>query len=300
MFNGKLFEGMEVFVAVVESGSFTAAAERSGHSTSYISKEITKLEERLGVRLLQRTTRRLSLTPEGESYFEQSKLLVEAASDAFDSVSGNQSEPQGILRVTCPVGLAQTKLQPWLAEFSLTYPKVHLELDLNDKKVDIIEQGFDVGIRASDRLEDSTLISRKLSQWHGVTIASPAYLKQFGMPSSFEELAQHRVMTYSNAKSPNKWQYTDQNGGEREVVVKAQMSSNSGGMSLAMCKAGLGIARIPSFYLTDELQNGELVELFSDLPKNQLGLYVVYPSRKHMTAKVRAFIDFLADKSQLT
>lgn len=289
MYNGKLLDGFVVFVEVVESGSFTIAAERTKHSTSYISKEVTKLEERLGVRLLQRTTRTLKLTPEGESFYQRARDVVDAAKAAEELVSGSQMEPTGLLKITCPVAVGLTMMKSVFTEYAQLYPKVTLDIDLNDKKVDVIEQGIDIAIRASDRLEDSSLISRKLFSDTGLTIASPDYLAKRGTPSNPQELSQHDIISYSYAKNPKRWIYEDLDGRENVVDINSRILVNSAQMELEMCKAGLGVTRLPRFYLGDELETGELVELFSDYPKHQLGAYMVYPSRKHMSAKVRAF-----------
>ncbi|MCL9776820.1 LysR family transcriptional regulator [Vibrio methylphosphonaticus] len=289
MYNSKLLDGFVVFVEVVESGSFTIAAEKTHHSTSYISKEVTKLEERLGVRLLQRTTRVLKLTPEGEHFYQQARDVIDAAKAAEESISGSQTEPTGVLKITCPVALGLSTMTPIFTRYAQTYPKVSLDIDLSDKKIDVIEQGIDIAIRASDKLEDSSLISRKLFSDTGVTIASPQYLKSRGTPIHPRELTQHDIITYSYAKNPKRWSYQEPNGHEAIVDITNRITINSAQMELEMCKAGVGITRLPRFYLGNEIESGELIELFSDFPKHQLGVYMVYPSRKHMSAKVRAF-----------
>ncbi|MGX9521333.1 LysR family transcriptional regulator [Vibrio mediterranei] len=293
MYNGKLLDGYVVFVEVVDSGSFTVAAERTQHSTSYISKEVTKLEERLGVRLLQRTTRTLKLTPEGENFYQHARDVVDAAQAAEESLAGSQIEPSGLLKITCPVALGLSTMSVIFTQYAQRYPKVTLDIDLSDKKVDVIEQGIDIAIRASDRLEDSSLISRKLFTDRGITVASPAYLQQYGTPRAPSELAHHNIISYSYAKNNKRWVYEDLDGNEASVDITSRITVNSAKMELEMCKAGLGITRLPRFYLGNELETGELIELFDDYPKHQLGVYMVYPSRKHMSAKVRAFKDIV-------
>lgn len=292
-FNGKLLDGMVIFSQVINSGSFTRAADISGRSTSYISKEVNKLEERLGLRLLNRTTRSISLTPEGELYYQQCQQIIDNAEAAEALLAGHQIDPQGSLRISCPVSFGLSRVRPKLARFIAQYPKVNVELDLNDRKVDLISEGWDLLIRASSELEDSSLISRKLTTAKGVTIASPAYLKKHGTPQSPEELADHDTISYSNLKHPNVWRYRLGEGKAIDVNVKSRLISNSPEMELALCLAGQGITRLPSFNLNDELETGALVQLFPELPSIEIGVYLVYPSRKHMSSRVRHFIDFM-------
>lgn len=293
--NFKLLDGIVAFVEVVNSGSFTNAAENSGHSTSYISKEITKLEERLGVRLLNRTTRSLSLTPEGEVYFQQCQQIVDDAGQAETLLGGQQQDPQGVLRVSCPVSFGLSRVRPILAKYTQKYPKVTIEIDLNDRKVDMVADGVDVVIRASRQLDDSSLISRRFMTSQGVFVASPGYLKKHGTPESPEQLANHKTLSYSNLKSPLLWSYLDKDGEMQQVQVASQVLTNSPEMELALCVADQGITRMPLFNLSGEIERGELVELFADYPKQEIGIYLVYPSRKHMSAKVRSFIDFVIE-----
>ncbi|GLS82450.1 LysR family transcriptional regulator [Paraferrimonas haliotis] len=292
-FDGKLLDGIVFFTQVVNSGSFTKAALLSGHSTSYISKEVSKLEERLGVRLLNRTTRSISLTPEGSMYYQQCEQLVEDANAAQNMLAGHQVEPQGRLRISCPVSYGLSKIRPILAKFMQRYPKVQVELDLNDRKVDLVADGWDLLIRASMKMEDSTLVSRKIEQAYSVTVAAPSYLSKHGTPSCPTELPAHATMSYSNLKQPNIWHYQLTDGRGVDVTVNNRLLTNSPEMELALCLAGEGITRVPSFNLTDELQTGKLVPLFTELPKQEIGVYVIYPSRKHMSSKVRHFIDFM-------
>ena len=294
-FNRQLLDGMVIFTEVVTAGSFTAAANNTGYSTSLISKEINKLEERLGVRLLHRTTRTLSLTPEGELYFQQCQQIIQDAEQIENAISGKQVEPKGTLRVSCPVAFGLSRLRPVLAEYTERYPKINIELDLNDRKIDMISEGFDMLIRASRQLEDSSLISRQFMQSEAVTIASPDYLKKHGTPNTPQDLVNHRTISYSNIKNPNLWQFIDSDGKEHQVTVNSRVVTNSSEMELELCVAGQGITRLPRFNLHGELERGELVELFTDYENMPIGIYLVYPSRKHMSPKVRCFIDFIVE-----
>jgi DNA-binding transcriptional LysR family regulator len=288
-----LLDGMVIFVQVIKSGSFTQAAELTGHSTSFISKEVNKLEARLGVRLMHRTTRSLSLTPEGQLYFQVCLQIIEDAEQAENAIIGKQGEPQGILRVSCPVSYGLSNLSPVLSVFTEKCPKIQLELELNDRKVDLIADGFDIVIRATTQLEDSALISRRISQSEALVLASPGYLAKHGMPKHPFELDRHKIISYSNLKQPNIWRFIDLNGEKIQVHLESQVITNNSSLEIDLAVADQGIFRIPRFALKDELETGKLVELFVDFPKTSIGVYMVYPSRKHMSAKVRSFIDFV-------
>jgi len=295
-FNEQLFDGMVIFAQVVSTGSFTQAAEISGHSTSYVSKAVNKLETRLGVRLLNRTTRSLSLTPEGELYYQQCQNLIDNATSAEAMLTGHQQEPQGTLRINCPVSFGLSRLRPKLAQFMAQYPKVNIDLDLNDRMVDPIAEGWDVLIRASKTLTDSSLISRKLTSGRALTLAAPKYFEQYGRPTTPQDLIHHQTICYRYLKQPEIWPYELNDGSTIEIKTRNRLLSNSPQMELAMCVAGLGIMRMPSFNLNDELETGALVELFPELPSMEIGVYLVYPSRKHMSSRVRHFIDFIVDE----
>ncbi|AXN34096.1 LysR family transcriptional regulator [Vibrio coralliilyticus] len=295
-----LLDGMVIFVHVVDTGSFTNAAQATGHSTSYISKEISKLEERLGVRLMHRTTRTLSLTPEGELYYESCKQLVESAGEIENALGGKQSEPQGHLRISCPVSFGIVELSPMLAKFMAQYPKVTFEVDLSDRKVDLVAEGVDVAVRAVHKAADSSLISRRIKTARSVTVAAPSYLRKYGTPKHPSELSQHKAITYSYQKTPNVWEYSDSDGQSIKVDVVSVFSANSPEMEMGMCMEGIGITRLPEEHTREAIATGRLVELFSDLPKHKIDLCLVYPSRKHMSAKVRTFIDFMAENLATT
>jgi len=291
-----LLDGMVIFVQVIKSGSFTLAADWTGHSTSYISKEVNRLEARLGVRLMHRTTRTLSLTPEGQLYYQLCQQIIEDAEQAENAIIGKQGEPQGLLRVSCPVSYGLSSLSPILSVFTEKYPKIQLEVELNDRKIDLIADGFDIVIRATTQLEDSTLISRRISQSEALVLASPDYLAKHGVPAHPYELARHKIISYSNLKQPNIWQFEDQAGEQIQVHLESQVITNNTSLAIDLAVAGQGVFRTPKFALKQELESGELVELFPSFPKPTIGVYLVYPSRKHMSAKVRSFIDFVIDQ----
>lgn len=296
----KLFDGVVIFTQVVNCRSFSAAAELTGHSNSYISKEINKLESRLGVRLLNRTTRSLSLTPEGKRYFEQCQQLVSDAQDALKLLTLGHISPKGRLKISCPTAFSQGYLQDVLAEYMRRYPEVQVELDLNDRHVDLIQDGFDLVIRATSKLAESSLVCRKIYSCKAYTVATSDYLKKFGRPLKPEELSrekgQHQCICYSNLKTPTRWLYQSKKGKDINIDVNAKLVCNSAQMELAMVLAGQGVCRLPEYTMEQELADNKLEVLFEDYPTSSVDVYAIYPSRKHLSPKVRCFIDLLVER----
>ncbi len=291
----KLFDGVVIFTQVVNCGSFSAAAEITGHSNSYISKEINKLEARLSVRLLNRTTRSLSLTPEGKVYFEQCQQMVFDAQDALSLLNQGNIKPKGKFKISCPVAFAQGYLQNIIFEYMQLYPDVQLEIDLNDRRVDLVQDGFDLVIRATDQLEESSLICRKIYSCKAYTVASSDYLQKLGRPNKPQELSGHQCICYSNLKIPNRWQYVDLEGQNIQVDVSEKILCNSAQMELAMVLAGHGVCRLPEFAMEQAMKDNQLEILFPQYPAPDIHVYAIYPSRKHLSPKVRCFIDLLIE-----
>lgn len=294
--DSKLFDGMVIFTQVVTCGSFSAAAIATNHSNSYISKEINKLEARVGVRLLNRTTRSISLTPEGQVYFEQCQQLVLDAQDAVSLLTQSHIEPKGILRVSCPTSFAESHLQEVLSNFMHLYPDVNLVLDLNDRQVDLVQDGFDLVIRATDNLAESSLVCRKIYSCKGYTVASHDYLKRFGIPKTPEQLSEHQCICYSNLKQPSKWLFSHPEREDTYIDVNTKLLCNSASMELAMVLAGHGICRLPEFVIEQTLKAQKLTVLFPEYNSPTIDVYAIYPSRKHLSPKVRCFIDLLVEK----
>ncbi|MCL1049152.1 LysR family transcriptional regulator [Shewanella abyssi] len=292
----KLFDGVVVFAQVVKSGGFSAAAEAMGHSTSYISKEVNKLEARLGVRLLNRTTRSIGLTPEGDAYYQQCQQLISDAELAVGLITQHDVSPRGVLKLSCPVGFAQNHLKPIISEYLQRYPNVSLELDLSDKRTDVIADGYDLAIRASSQLDESSLICRKIYSCKAYTVASKEYISRHGKPYHPRELTNHNGICYSNMKMPSRWDYVDNEGKSFFVDVRPKILCNNGQMQIALVLEGHGVARLPSFYMQAELQNNQLEVLFDNFPAVNVDVFVIYPSRKHLSPKVRAFIDLAAER----
>ena len=246
------------------------------------------------MRLLHRTTRSLSLTDEGQLYFQQCQQIIQDAEQVQHLLGGQQQEPSGTLKISCPVSFGLSRLRPLLVAYATRYPKVRLDLDLDDRHVDIVAEGIDVSIRAAGQLEDSSLVSRRILRAAGVTLASPAYLQAHGCPASPEELVHHQTISYRYLKQPELWTYEHHDGREIAVRLKSRIITNSPEMELSLCLAGQGITQLPTFNLADELETGQLVELFREYRRPRIDIFLVYPSRRHMPSKVRSFIDFVA------
>lgn len=286
-----------VFVQVVESGSFTAAAERLQVSKSVVSKYVTRLEDRLGARLLNRTTRRLSLTEVGSVFYERSRDGLNAIEEAELEVSRLQGTPSGTLRLNTPMSFGVLHVAPALPEFMRQFPAVAVEVNLDDRKVDVIEEGFDLSVRISE-LPDSSLVARRLAPCRHVVVAAPSYLESYGAPRRPEDLVQHNVISYRYQESALNWQFRAPDGKLVSMPVSGNLQMNN---SLALREAmiaGVGIARTPTFLVGDDLAQGRLVPLLTNYAALEISIYLVYPQRRHMSPKVRAFIEFMADRIQ--
>ncbi|MGB1238138.1 MAG: LysR family transcriptional regulator [Pseudomonadales bacterium] len=295
--NEQVFEGIPVFCAVVEAGSLTAAAQNLGHSASYISKALQRLEQRLNCRLLNRTTRALNLTPEGQLFYERCRQLIHDAEQA--QAFSRQLEPAGLLRVSAPVSFGVNFIRPLLADYFERYPKVQLELDLTDRKVDLVREGLDVAIRATMALPDSSLVARKLASSNIITVASPEYLAQHGALIHPSELAQRNCICYSLQASEKVWHYSRQ-GEALAVNVQSNLTTNNGDIELGFALDHLGVARMPSFIVGEHLTRGRLVELFTEYERPQVNIFALYGSRKHPSASLRTFVDYLFEHLKIS
>lgn len=292
----KLFDGVVIFTHVIELGSFSLAAEKTGHSTSYVSKEVTKLEQRLKARLLHRTTRSLSLTTEGKLFYQQCLQMVADAQAAINMIDSSLLRPSGTLKISCPVTFGLQYLQPILSLFMRTYPEIKLDIDFSDRHVDLVQDGYDLAIRATGQLSDSSLICKRISQFNAHVVATPQYLTQHGTPQTPQDLVGHQCICYSNLKQPDRWQFEHLDGHSETVDVTQVIGCNNADMELAMVLDHHGICRLPSFYLTEALEKQQLTIILQDYIQPEIDIYAVYPSRKHLTPKVRIFIDLLVEK----
>lgn len=294
-YNVKLLDGIVIFVGVVEAGGFSAAAKRLGHTASHVSKMVAALEHRLGVRLLNRTTRSVSLTDDGRAYFDRCRVILDIAQEATALAEERQITPQGTLRMTAPVSFGLSHLSNLLPAFTASCPDVTLDVELNDRMVDIVAEGFDLAIRIGV-LDDSSLISVRLAQSRGVVVASPSYWDRHGRPSGPDDLMRHDCISYSNLAAPEEWTFRTKSGGEKIVRVPIRALANSAELETALAVAGVGVTRLPAFSCQKEIDTGALEVVLSEFETAPMGIFAVYPHRAHLSAKVRAMVDFLRDK----
>ena len=291
--NIDLLDGVAVFVGVINAGSFTAAAHALGHSTSYVSKVITRLENRLGSRLLNRTTRTISLTDAGRAYYERCSQIVIDAENAERSINQLQDTPRGLLRINAPGSFGSRHLHDVLAQFMHRFPEVKLEVEFNDRLIDVVAEGFDVVIRVGE-IKDSNLVARKFTSSKAVVVASPDYLERKGSPEKAEDLLQHDCISYSLLPAPNQWDFY-KNGVRSTVTVSPRVMCNSSAIEVSMAVQGIGVTRVPLFTCEQEVKSGELQTVMNNYDELLFDVYAVYPHRQYLTAKVRAFVDFLVE-----
>lgn len=286
------FLEMQTLNAVVESGSFVGAADALNLSKAAVSRHVVALERRLGIRLLHRTTRRVSLTPEGQIFYARSKDLLAELDDVESEITSKQASVSGLLRINAPFTFGILHLAPLWGLFRERYPQVTLDVTLADRVVDLVEEGYDLAIRIAD-LANSSLVSRRLTSTRMVLCASPKYLRKHGKPQSPSDLATHQVIAYSYWASKDEWHFTGPQG-PVSVLTRPWMHTNNGETCKAAALAHQGVILQPRFVVSDALASGELVELLPQYLSSEIGIYAVYPTRKHLSAKVRVLIEFLA------
>jgi DNA-binding transcriptional LysR family regulator len=285
------FVEMQTFAAVVDAGSFVKAADMLDMSKAAVSRYVGDLESRLGVRLLHRTTRRLSLTEEGEVFHARCKELLVGIDEAEAEITSRSGEATGTLKVNVPVTFGLLHLAPLWAAFMSLNPNVRLDVTLTDRVVDLVEEGYDLAVRIA-RLPSSSLVCRKLTSTRMVLCASPAYLREHGTPEHPSDLAHHAVIAYSLLSIGDTWEFAGPNG-PVAVEVSPRMHTNSGDTCRAVALQHRGIVLQPSFLVGGDLLSGALVEVMPQYRAIELGVYAIYPTRKHVSPKVRVLIDFL-------
>lgn len=286
---------MQVFAQVVESGSFARAAERLGVSTSAASRHIAELESHLHTRLLNRTTRRVSLTESGRAYYERAVQLLADLEEAEQEAARAAVVPRGTIKLTSAVTFGVRHVAPAIAAFLARHAEVRFDVSLSDRVVDLVEEGFDLAIRIG-AVGSENLVARKLGETRLLPCASSAYLKAHGAPQTPEDLAQHNCFTYEYVTPRNVWRFRDAAGNERSVRVSGNLHSNNGDLHAEAAARGAGIALEPAFIVGPEVRAGRLVPLLQDFVAAPMPIYAVYPSRKHLSAKVRLFVDFLVER----
>lgn len=284
-----------VFVQVVDSASFTAAADRLGLSKSVVSKYVTRLEDRLGARLLHRTTRRLSLTETGRVFYERSRQGLHEIEEAEAEVSRLQGAPRGMLRINSPMSFGILHVAPALPGFLALYPDLAVDMSLDDRRVDLVEEGFDLAIRIGE-LPDSSLVARRLGPCRHVVCGAPGYFRRHGIPRTPEDLRNHNAIAFRYQDSPGEWHFVAPNGSKIRVPVSGSLRMNN---SLALRETLLreaGVTLTPTFVVGADIQAGKLQVVLPEYRSLEPSIYAVYPQRRHLSPKVRAFVEFLGGR----
>ncbi len=285
--------GIQVFTEVARLGGFSAAARSLGLSKSTVTKQIQRLESRLQAKLLHRTTRRMRLTEVGQAYYERCRRIMEEAEEAELAVTRLHAEPRGRLRVSAPMSFGVRHVARALPGFMARYPDVEVDIDLNDRRVDLVEEGFDVAIRIGD-LADSTLVAKKLAPCRMAVVASRDYWARHGKPARPEDLTQHSCLSYSLRRGQDVWRFEGAEG-PVDIATKGPLTANNGDLLLAAAVAGVGIYICPTFFCDAGRVGGGLEHALEDFPMPEVGIHAVWPPSRHLSAKVRAFVDYLAD-----
>lgn len=283
---------ISVFCKVIETQSFTQAANQQNISVAMASKLVSQLEEHLKTRLLQRTTRKIVPTEAGMLYYQRCQAILLDLSEADSSISNMATSLQGNLLISVPRDFGLLYISPNLPKFIELHPNLHVEIEFEDKRVDLVAEGYDLALRIG-YMQDSSLVARKISSSPMHFVASPSYLEARGIPLTPDDLEYHQGLLYKSSLNQVHWQSTKANQIQR-YKIQSKVVSNNGMALLEMAKAGLGISNSPSFFVKEALASGELVEILSEYKQKPLDIYVVYPNRRHLPAKVRAFIEFLA------
>ncbi|MCU0121629.1 LysR family transcriptional regulator [Pseudomonas sp. B2M1-30] len=288
------FEDMRIFCQVMDSGSFTAAADQLGLSKQFVSRRLMQLEERLGVRLLNRSTRRLDVTPLGQSYYESALRLLGEVEHVEQGIAGQTAEPRGAIRVSAPLSFALAHLGCLLPPFLQRYREVTVEVDLSDRPVDLLGEGYDLALRIGV-LEDSTLIARRIAVVERVYCASPAYLAERGTPLQPDDLLEHDCLPYGHNRSVQ-WRFNAGQGKPVLVNVTGRMRVNNGELLRDAAVAGMGITYLPTFIVGAALKEGRLVAVLDEFRPEPLTLSAVYPQHRQASRPVQALIEFLRER----
>lgn len=289
------FADIEALVAVVESGTFSAAGERLGVAKSVISRRVSQLEQRLGSRLLHRTTRRLSLTDAGRNFYQRAVQILADLDDAEQGVSTASAELRGILKVAAPLSFGLAHLSSALTDFLDQHPAIEVSLDLNDRNVNLVEEGFDLAVRIGE-LQDSTLVARRLGTSRMVTCASRAYLERHGEPLHPDDLQRHTGLQYSNISYKQHWKFVTRDGKTLQAQPQIRIRANNGEALACAAVAGMGITTGPTFILGRYLKEGKLQRILTDYRRPSLGIFAVTPPGRLVPQRVQLFSEFLSSR----
>src|ERR1700743_1749471 len=283
---------LEVFAAVVNQGSFTRAADKLETSPANVTRYVNELEEALGARLLNRTSRRLSLTETGKTLYDRALSILDDVAEAEPVAPSASFQPRGRLRINAPLSFGIRYLAPLWPRFVARYPDIELDVSLGDRVVDLVEEGYDMAVRIS-RGGSPAVVSRSLAATRHIVCASPRYVARHGAPANPEDLKACACITYTYPDPAEEWRLLDDAGNEHTVAVRSIMQTNNGDTLRAAALAGLGIVRLPTFMVGDDLRQGGLVHLMTGYRTPEIDVLAVYPSRRHLSAKVRVMVDFL-------
>ncbi len=289
-------QSMRVFAKVVEQGNFARAAQALEMSNAVVTRYVADLEEHLGTRLLNRTTRRLSLTETGQAYLERVLQILQEIDDADAIASAHSKTPSGTLRIYSHLAFGQLQLAQLLPEYARRYPQVTLDVTLSDRTLDLVEDSFDVGIFTDLQKFDAGMIARQLGISQVLLCASPEYVRGHGAPQSPAEISQHACLNFSYEQLRHHWPMRDSSGKVVHIPVTGKVVSNNGALLRDCALAGMGLVLRPSFALGDDLAAGRLLRLLPEQPLGQLAVSMVYPSRRLLSAKVRAFVEFITER----
>lgn len=281
------WEGLDEFVAVAETGQFTAAAERLGVSSSHVSRQVARLEERLQTRLLYRNTRKVTLSEAGQTFLQHCRRLQDAREEALRAVSDLSAEPKGLLRMTCAVAYGERFVVPLVNEFMAQFPQLRVEIELSNRQLDLLHEGFDLAIRLG-RLSDSRLVATRLAPRVMYLCATPEYLARHGTPQGIGELAQHNCLVGSS----DQWSFLE-DGRETQHRVQGNWRCNSGQAVLDAALRGFGLCQLPDYYVLEHLRSGSLISLLDAHRPPNTGVWALYPQQRHLSPKVRQLVDHL-------
>jgi DNA-binding transcriptional LysR family regulator len=287
------FHAITAFAAVVQAGSFARAAERLDLSVSAVSRQVAELETHLGARLLNRSTRRLSFTESGQAFYERCVQLLADLSEAEEEVGASAVVPRGTLKLTASISFGARYLAPAIADFRRTHPELRFDVELSDRVVDLIDAGIDLALRIGE-IGSQALIGRRIGVAQMICCAAPSYLARHKAPRAPADLAAHPCLTYAYSSGGNVWRFLDASGTVHEVKASGPVHANNGEMLCALARAGVGISLEPDFIVADDVRAGRLVALLPGYVAPAIDIHAAYPSRRHLSAKVRVFIDFLA------
>ncbi|WOH36343.1 LysR family transcriptional regulator [Thalassotalea fonticola] len=281
------WEGISEFVHVAESESFTQASKKLQISTAQVSRQVSALEQRLNIKLLYRTTRKVSLTQEGHLFYQHCRGVLDGLDEAERAITNLQSRPQGKIKLTAPVTYGEQHILPLLNDFMLKYSDIEISAYLSNQQVDLVEEGYDLAIRIG-KLSDSTMMAKKLGQRTNYVCASPSYLKKYGTPHSLSELAKHHCLV----GTLDYWRFTEA-GKEKSIRISGGIRYNSGlGLVDAVLK-GLGVVHLPDYYVNQHIKNGNLVSILDQFREPEEGIWAIYPQNRHLSPKIRLLVDYL-------